>query len=348
MQWSIRAYRPGDEAALVALYERVYGRAISEAHWRWKAKGLPAPFENAWVVEAGDKLLGQYVVLPLRVHLNGQERWVVVGVDAMVAPEARRQGIWTALVEHGHAAWAKAGVAFALGLPNERWGSRVKALGWQAIFPLQWLVRPLRPERVLAQRWCLPFLRRVTAVGQMWHWLGPGRVRHEPGVTITPVQEAGHDIDAVWQHVQQDDLVSVVRDGRWVNWRYLTPPLFTYEVLLARQAGKPVGYVAYRVEETEGRRLGFVAELVCRTADEAVRNSLLAVMTERMWEMDVDSMVTQAVPGTPLYQGYRRAGYFKGRAAFTVRLVPLAADLSLAQLCQPQNWYLVGGDFDAI
>ena len=39
--WTIRPYRAGDEACLVALFQRVFDKAMSQQHWRGKFKGLP-------------------------------------------------------------------------------------------------------------------------------------------------------------------------------------------------------------------------------------------------------------------------------------------------------------------
>ena len=33
--WSVRAYQPGDEAGLVALFGTVFGRTPTAAWWRW-------------------------------------------------------------------------------------------------------------------------------------------------------------------------------------------------------------------------------------------------------------------------------------------------------------------------
>jgi hypothetical protein len=40
--WLVRPYRDGDERQLVGLFERVFGRPMSEAHWRWKLRSRAA------------------------------------------------------------------------------------------------------------------------------------------------------------------------------------------------------------------------------------------------------------------------------------------------------------------
>jgi hypothetical protein len=86
----------------------------------------------------------------LRYLINGKIETVIVSVDAKTAREYRRQGLLTRGASLAFANWRANGVAFTLGMPNENWGSRTDALGWIRLFPLQWLVRPVRPERVAA------------------------------------------------------------------------------------------------------------------------------------------------------------------------------------------------------
>ena len=80
----------------------------------------------------------------------------MVSVDTMTAPEFQRRGLLSEVGRSTYAHWRDGGVAFVLGLPNERWGSRASALGWIELFPLQWLTRALRPAALLARRLHLP------------------------------------------------------------------------------------------------------------------------------------------------------------------------------------------------
>ena len=49
---TIRAYRPGDERALVELWEEVFGHPMTEEHWRWKLKHVWCPVENVGLAGA--------------------------------------------------------------------------------------------------------------------------------------------------------------------------------------------------------------------------------------------------------------------------------------------------------
>ena len=344
--WTIRPYRAGDERALTALFGRVFGRAIGEDHYRWKLRQPPTPVENVWLAVDGDAPIFHYAGIPTRFRLPGREVVAMVSVDTMTAPEYQRRGLLSTVGRMVYDTWRAAGVAFVIGLPNERWGSRAGALGWEPLFDLQWLARPLRPEAILARRLGIPALARLTPAGVAWNALW--RLRRDPAVRVRVVERAGPEFDQLWERYGADAAASVVRDSAWVNWRYLDAPAFDYRVLLAERAGQPVGYAAYRVEVHAAGAAGFVAELFAPQADAPARRTLIAETLAALRQAGADNAVTWAVPGSPLERDLRSAGFLYSRGAFGIQIVPLDPELPLGVLRDPQSWNMAGGDFDII
>jgi len=147
-----RAYRAGDEHELVGLFERVFGRPISREHWRWKFKSLPGQVENVWLATAQGQLAFQYACVPVAFQLPDRELRAMVSMDTMTAPEHQRKGLLTQGAARAYAAYRQSGAAFVIGLPNEAWGSRTTALGWEPLIPLRWLSLPIRLEAVLGRK----------------------------------------------------------------------------------------------------------------------------------------------------------------------------------------------------
>src|SRR5262245_55815968 len=220
-RWTIRPYSPGDERDLVVLFQRVFGRPITETDWWWKLKQLPSPVENVWLaVDGNGKPVFQYAGIPVRYHLPGGEKTVMVGVDTMTAPEFRRQGLLTTVGRFTYDTWRTAGIPFVIGLRNEIWESRIDALGFEMLFPLQWLIRPLRPEALLARRSRVPAFSRLTPLGTMWNSFWDRKVLPDPTVHVRPIDQAGPEFDRLWRSCLAETQVSVIRDSAWVHWRY--------------------------------------------------------------------------------------------------------------------------------
>ncbi len=344
---TIRPWRDGDEVGLIRLFLRTFGRPISTDHWKWKLRAGAPAFENVWLALSRDQPIFQYAGIPIRFSLDRTEVPAVVSVDTMTAPEFRRRGLLTQVAGKAYGAWRDAQVAFVIGLPNENWGSRARALGWQSLFPLQWLVRPLRPEAMLAGRLAWPALERLGFIGSLWNAALGTRLRPAQDIEVEDVAEATSEFDRIWECCRSELTFSTVRDERWIRWRFLSSPARNYVVSLARHRGQPTGYVCHTVVQAGGRKSGFVADLLCRRTDDDTRSSLLASLLARLRETNVESVRALAIPGTAEFSWLRRAGFLPSHA-FRVEIVPLRPDLPLDRMRDPTQWHLTGADFDVV
>jgi Acetyltransferase (GNAT) domain len=344
---TIRPWHTGDEIELTRLFQRAFGRTISVDHWRWKLRSEPHSFDNVWLAMNGDQPVFQYAGIPLRFKLADRPVQAVVSVDTMTAPEFRRRGLLTRVAGEAYSSWREAGAAFVIGLPNENWGSRASALGWQPLFPLQWLVCPLRPEVILANRTGWSALRHLTPLGAAWQAVVKSRIRPDMNIRIERVSRADSAFDTLWERCNGDWTYSTIRDRHWVQWRFLSAPSQRYEILLARRNGAAVGYLAHSVIESAERVTALIAELYAARTDLATRDSLLAALMERLRDTSAASIYALGIPGTDEATWLRRAGFFPSHA-FPVQLVPLISDLPLERMSDARQWNLSGADFDIV
>lgn len=341
--WRLRPFQPGDEPGICRLLERGFGRRHDEAAWQWKLEQQPSPVANVWLaVDQKDRPIFHYGGIPRSLRLAGEERDVMVAVDSVTDPDFRHRGILTAGVRAAHRAWTAAGFACVLGLPNEQWGSRVQALGWQPLFPLKWLIRPLRPGRLLARRLQIPALGRLELTAR---WRHRRTASPHPTFEIQDVERV-EDVGALAAPRESKDLLMLTRDRAWLDWRYLACPNHPYRVMVAKKAGQLVGHLAYRFDRES--HVGFIAELLTRAADDDARRALAVAAVRRLSDLGAVAVTTLAVPGSPLYRSLRRASFFPRRRSFLVHCVPLAGDFALEALSHPEHWWLQGGDFDVI
>ncbi len=347
--WHIRPYRPGDERDLVALWADAFGRPMTEEHWRWKAKGRAAPVENVGVaVSSDDRPIFQFVGMPSPAIVLGAARTVMVGADVVTAREFRCQGVFTQTARRLFESWREAGVALVLGLANDAgWGSRAEALGYERYFRLRWLMRPLRPERLVARKTGMRALAGLRTVGRLWN-----RAWHRappPGLVVRPLRGATPDLDVLWERAVRATPVrtSLVRDRAWVAWRYCDPPQSAYCLTLAERAGSPAGYAVHRVVHTPGHTVVYVPEIFAPN-DPLALGALIGDVIARATAEDADSIITLAVPGSGAARALRHAGFVLGRGAYLLEAVRLDSTIPAATLRDPSGWWLAGGDFDVV
>jgi GNAT superfamily N-acetyltransferase len=350
-QWTMRQYRRGDETGLVQLFSSVFGRNLTEEQWRWKLKARPGPVENVYVAvvpdgNGGERLVFQYAAIPVKYAVGSAEVDAMVSVDTMTAPEFRRRGLLTAVGGHAYQRWREAGIAFVIGLPNEQWGSRAAALGWRELFPLRWRVRPVRVEAMAGRRLGCPGLSRQTLLSSVWNAGWNQWLRRDPRVDVGRVIEAGEAFQRLWaarrRGRESPVCRTIVRDARWVAWRYLATPGRPYAIHLAERDGQPVGYSVSKVLAEGERRVGVVPELLSIPGDDGAERTLLAETVRHLIGQGVDSVAALSVPATKFDGLLARGGFLPTRRSFSTQVVPLRAGASA------DSWEVFGGDFDVV
>lgn len=358
--WYVRPYRPGDESQLATLYAEVFGRERPLDVWRWKLMEREVSPGSTWVAATheGERIVGHYGGISLKLRLRGEEQPVVHSVEAMSARDFRRQGILTRLGEAAHEAWGRAGYVAVLGLPNEQWGTRNYAVGFRRIFPLAWLRFPLHVERVVASAGRLPApLNRPAGVlagagSAAWRRAFRSIMHARGGSSDLQVKEAGGpaDFDRLWSRLAGEYENVVVRDGEWVDWRFVRAAMHHHKVLVAHKSGEPSGYIAYYLAETGERANGYIADIFLGRKDVATASALVKSALDDLSARGAGMVLATAPPGSALYSRLRGLGFLPAprRTAFNFEIVPLHPNVDPASLADPGTWHLTAGDFDVI
>lgn len=223
----VREARRADEPGILELHRRAFNRSISAEHWRWKQ-------EMSFVGADGSKIVAHYGASPRRFWIDGREVAAAAGADAMTDPQYRRRGLFFLVAGLAQQTMRERGIAFELGIPTSTWGSRVEALGWETLFPMQTLIRPL----------VLPSLPRP--------------------LRAVPITVADERFDELWALHRDDAAISQIRDRAWVAWRYLASPDLKYRVYSTGEAWVALridGDIGYLVDELGSPRALRVAVL---------------------------------------------------------------------------------------
>lgn len=348
--WRVRPFAPGDETSLIGLFERVFGRPMTTAHYRWKLLDAPGrgSIPNIWVAEADGRIIGQYAGSPVRFHLEGRVVTALHGCDVMTDPGWRRRGVLTDLGTRAHRSWREAGVPFVYGLHYGGWGSRRHHLGWREMFPARWMWHPLDAGRLLEDR--LPGPDALARVLALPATAGSATARavaavRGRGVAVEPAERDDVEVlDQLWSKLRRKDAAGVVRDAAWVRHRYLSAPDREYGLLVAQREREPCGYLAYGVRD--GR--GSLVDLFTAPADGACRAALLAGALETMRASGVRHVRTLIPLPGPMASALVAAGFLPARGRYDVSLVWLGEGTPPRALSAPSRWLTAGGDFDVV
>lgn len=349
--WTLRAFRPDDEAAVLDLFERAFGRPADAAVRRWKLGRLAAGSgDNVWLgVDRKDRPIFQYAGIPCTVDgPRGPKRCMVV-VDVMCDPEFQGQGLLTKISHRVYDIWRQAGVHALLGIPNERWGSRIEALRWRPLQRLQWQTRVLRPADVAARKLRLPWLARAAPLTDPWNVLWNKERRADRAFELDESGALGPDLDELicqWRHELPSRTV-VLRNSETLQRRYLDHPSTDYRVWVARRDGRAVAYLVFRSETTYLQHQAFIAELLVPPSQLDAARFLLRRLGHRLTADGAAAVFALAMPGSSEQKLLRQAGFLVSGRSFQTRLVPLSEDAE-HEAHNPSGWCLRGGDFDIV
>lgn len=220
--YELRSAEPRDGEALTSLFNAVFcshasgppgGSPRSVEHWRWKyVDNGVGSHSTVAVSNNGKGILGHVGGLPLPTWCRGEIRSTNQSVDNMTHPESRaglrRVGLFAKMVNH----WVET-----------YFGPDRDFLAWG--FPS---VENFR----IGQKFSKYFLVRTVNALVHEH---PDRVGDAPAeLTIRPVDRFSEDVEPLWRRCARDIEFGVVRNLRYLNWRYADHPVNSYDLFETR------------------------------------------------------------------------------------------------------------------
>jgi hypothetical protein len=205
------------------------------------------------------------------------------------------------------------------------------------------LARPLRVDRHIRRFIPSPVVARgLRGVGNLLLGLNSWRSPGDGTLTISLHRgECTEEFSVLSREVGERYGICIQRSAAYLNWRYVTNPLYRYELLTARRAGVLVAYVIFT-------QTGEDATLVDLFGiDEA---AVIISLVERVMEllrergvMTVSAPMFETHPWIPLLQ---RVGFRVREASPVVVYVP-ASSSSQGCMFDGAKWFFMHGDRDS-
>lgn len=129
----IKAYKDGDQSAILGLFEQSFGKSLSEAFWKWRFLDNPTGKIMIQLMWDGAVLAGHYAASPVYI-LRGEERILTaLSMTTMTHPAYAGKGIFTQLADRLYEnEFENNQVQAVWGFPNNNSHyAFIKNLGWQ-------------------------------------------------------------------------------------------------------------------------------------------------------------------------------------------------------------------------
>ncbi|MGZ8867721.1 MAG: GNAT family N-acetyltransferase, partial [Thermoanaerobaculia bacterium] len=208
-RFSTRAYREGDERAILGLFARSFHAPRTPPQWRWKFQQNPYGRERISLTFDAAQLVGHYAGYPVPfANRDGDLVAYQIG-DTMTDPSIRHIGRGpssilgrTALHFYEHFCEGKVAFNYGFNVANIQKFS-LRFLRSDRVEPVTYRVRDLRQH-------VLPPIRRIE--------------RWPRGISLELVQSTAPEWDAFFDRVREHYGFLSRRDAAYVQWRYLDCP----------------------------------------------------------------------------------------------------------------------------
>ncbi|MBX3462065.1 MAG: GNAT family N-acetyltransferase [Planctomycetes bacterium] len=326
---TIRPYRPGDEEGLLAGHNRIFPRR-SLAHWQWKFRDNPTGLVHTMVAEhATEGIVGAYVTIPARVRMETATRLCGQCVDLWVLPEHRRHG-------------PRPGLFVNLALAHyELWGGQDAD---QNAFHYGWPIATWR----IGQR----YLRYEMV--RDWDFLF--RERPAGGFPVRPtsaelevrrVARFGAEVDALWAAQERSLALALVRDSRYLNWRFADAQDAHYELYECRErgSGRLRGIAVVALRDLLFPRTCFLVDWLLPADDLDATMALVATAEQRADALQAGVLATLFQHRDPRFLGFQRLGFLVYGSVYFQVVIPF--DQHDTHFYK-EHWYHTLGDSDLV
>lgn len=216
--YTVRAYAPGDEAAIQRAFTEVFSTERSLAEWRWKFLGPPRGSRILLAFDSAGELVCQYAAIAVDVLWGGVPMGAAQIVDVFSRRRrglGRRGGAFQLTMEQFLAECAArgSGVGFVYGFPGDRHQRAGSVTGHY--------FAPDTVERLSRRS---PFPAPAGRWSRARSWISEGF--------------DAHATDRLWQRSRHRYARATVRDAAWFRWRYEQRPGGRYLQLGVRRAGE--------------------------------------------------------------------------------------------------------------
>ena len=344
-------YKKSDREEVFTFLRSVYSSVESDrliSHWGWKYDANPFNHDvepYILLLKDGNKIIGMEGAIPLRVAVNGKERWVINICDLTVHPDYRGRGLSRRIVAQ---IWADNPMSFSW--LNEISHRVVAPLGTSRRARLVSLVKPIDFGLILQRRTgsrlfsCWGGLLTTGA-----HYLARPLCRHQalPGITVTQVGTFDHRVNILWERMCREYPVMVVRDQRYLNWRFICRPDTKYTLLVATRGPDLVGYLVLRSAKRAEGWWGYIIDFLVEDSSSSLLALLVKEAVERLRHEGVVAISCRATM-SPYRRIFYRQGFYPwywGQRGYFCTRVTLP-DPELQVFGDPQQWFSTMGDGD--
>lgn len=349
--WTVCDYSNSDFSGILLLTKEFYGdiEISDENYIKWEYFENPAGEAIIKVAknETGE-IVGQYILISINMRVFGKQLKASLSLNTLTKNEYLRQGIFTTTSENAFNTCKTDGYAFTYGYPNQNsYYGFIDKLNFTDLHKVPLLIYPCDLKSLIKKR-----------VGKVISMFVPNIFfslkRKVNDSNIIEIKENNiHLLDDFWHVIKNKYPIMVVRDARFIRWRYLDIPIRKYSIYAYVRETKIYGYIITTTKEVEDIQNGMIVDFLVLGDEFEVGRLLIYKCFEMFKKNNVELLGCLMLEHTIEYQILRKCGFLKTPRFIEPQPFPLIyrshqEEYNTEQMKNIENWFVSMGDYDAV
>jgi GNAT superfamily N-acetyltransferase len=167
-------------------------------------------------------------------------------------------------------------------------------------------------------------------------------IKHSTSVKIEKIDHFDQRFDDFFNQAAEDYPIIIIRDQKYLNWRYANYPLHKYHILAASRAGRLCGYMILRCKEKNSIKNGYLIDYLSAVNDHETLRALI-FQAKLYFEQEAAQNIKCIEPLIPSHKRlFKNMGFFKfNKHKNTMLLVnKIYNSISTDVILNPENWFI--------
>ena len=352
-----------DERLFPAVIEKVKG-VLTEVNshkavvfdadfWTWQYRNLPSKTTRVYAALVNDEIMGYYHVPVYKGLIDGESKSLAVVQEVAVDKKVRRQGVFRKLADFSTEDLLHSGIDVVYTFPNDRSiHTFLKYNEYTLVGTLGTYILPLRSGDILRSKINLPGIDR--AVGHCADFLFKRfSVRLDREARVQVHSEIHPDIVQVFSAYQKMHRIALLRDERYLSWRFDRRPSSThYYFSIQDNQNQHLAVAIFKLDEMFGNPVFLLMDYAHLHGKEHYLLQLVQHVKLHGAEEIGERFNLIVTSGNSEFLALlKRVGFIRVPERFNSRPLKLVVK-NLSQhstdAFEPRNWHLTLSDWDVL
>lgn len=321
-------------------------KTIESIQWQFLENPTNKCFVDIAYDDENKKAAAIYAVSCVEFMIGNTISIGTQSLDTITDIDYRGKGLFIKLAKDVYNKAIESDASLVYGFPNGNsiYGFKNK-LQWTVLDPLPFLIKPLKTKYFTNKIKILSFLPNIN--------LSFSKYSNKSSLLLQEKQSFPEEVDAIWNKFSRNIDVAIVRDKKYLDWRYIQKPNENYKIVHAYGADNQyLGFVIYAVKEKHNGKIGYIMELIYDLDIPKVEHELMDFAVNEIKRKNADCILAWCFEHSPNYNIFKKKLFLN----MPEKLRPIELHFGVRSfktdlnktVYDRKNWYLSYSDSDTV